>query len=78
MSMERKKFRFSGVFLGVFAGVICLLLAVSSWGLQTMEWWQYKGFSRNAPILKLTPQGLPSAPVNETRGMKFVAWGLYL
>jgi hypothetical protein len=69
MNMEGKKFRFSGLFLGVFGGAVCLLLAVSSWGLQTAEWWQYKGFSKNAPILKLTPQQLPSVPINPAQGM---------
>lgn len=73
--MERKKFRFSGLFLGVFGGVVCLLLVASSWGLQTVEWWQYKAFSKRAPILKLTPQDLPSTPTNLAQGMTLAHGG---
>lgn len=68
--MEQKKFRFSGLFLGIFGCVLSLLLAASSWGLQTIEWWQYKGYSKNAPILSLTPRNLPSAQVSAAKGMK--------
>jgi hypothetical protein len=35
-----------------------------------MVWWQYKGFSKSAPILKLTPQDSPSVSANPAKGMK--------
>jgi hypothetical protein len=68
--MEKRKFRFSRIFLSVVGSIVFLLFAVYSWGLQTMVWWQYKGFSKSAPMLKLTPQDLPSTSANLAGGMR--------
>jgi len=68
--MGKKKFGFSRVFLGVIGSIVFLLFAVYGWGLQTMVWWQYKGFSKKAPILKLTPRNPPMASLNTAQGMK--------
>ena len=68
--MEKKKFRFSRTFLVIIGSMAFLLFAAYSWGFQSMVWWQYKGFSRSLPVLKLTPQDLRSAPLNSAKGMK--------
>lgn len=66
--MGKRKFWFSRLFLSVIGSIAFLLFAGYSWGLQTMVWWQYKGFSKSAPVLKLTPQRLPDAAPNLAEG----------
>ncbi len=68
--MQNRKFRFSRLFLSIIGSIVFLLFAAYSWGLQTMVWWQYKGFSKSAPILKLTPQSLPDAAPNLVEGAR--------
>jgi hypothetical protein len=67
--MEKKKFRFSRTFLIIIGSMVFLLFAAYSWGFQSMVWWQYKGFSKSLPVLKLTPQDPPRASVNSAKGM---------
>jgi hypothetical protein len=74
--MEKKKFRFSRLFLSFVGSIGFLLFAVYSWGFQTMVWWQYRGFSKSMPILKLTPQVAPKAAMNLTQGRKLSHEGL--
>jgi hypothetical protein len=68
--MEKRKFRFSRLFLGIVGSIAFLLVATYSWGFQTMVWWQYKGFSKRVPILTLTPQNSPNVAPNLAEGMK--------
>ena len=68
--MEKRRFRFSRLFLGIVGSIAFLLLAAYAWGLQTMVWWEYRGFAKKVPVLKLTPQDLPSAPVSLAKGIK--------
>ncbi len=74
--MQNRKFRFSRLFLSIIGSIVFLLFAAYSWGLQTMVWWEYKGFSKSAPILKLTPQSLPDAAPNLAEGTRLSHAGL--
>jgi len=68
--MEKGKLQFSGTFLIITAGIAFSLVAVYCWGLQTMAWWKFIGYSKSAPILALTPRTPQSVLPNPAVGIK--------
>lgn len=69
--MKKREPGFSHVSLVVAGGVVLVLVTGYFWGFQTLVWWQYNHkFSKQAPILNLTPQELPRAAASSAHGMK--------
>ncbi len=68
--MEKSESGFSRPFLIIVGSIVLVVFAGYMWGFQTVVWWEYKGFSKKTPILKLTPQDLPNVAPNQAEGMK--------
>lgn len=69
--MRKTAAGFSSAFPIVAGTIVLLLVTGYLWGFQTMIWWEYRhGFEKKAPILNLTPRGLPNTSASSSEGME--------